>query len=640
MTDPRKFDELVSWHAKPVAGVGMGWDPGWRADGGAFAPNISPSDPYWNTVLDKAQAAYGDPGMRFNTSEPSADRYLVFSDGTRVPTDGSLAYRDNGNTYVMNNDGSVSLLGGDGKTGQPFFPEFRRNEAGQYVPVNAQGQQVAPLAASYVDDPATGKRTYYNANGDVVGSEQRPAGAPPGGQPGVATDEQQSGRTADAVRKLHEEMKDRYSKLSDAEGKLTEAMLTARTTTAEGQQKLNDIQQKIVEAVNNPAMSLDTPAGEQAFLKFLRSQVAAIGEVLKSGTLTAEDQAKAASALAALYDMDGPSSETGGSPSDPAQPAPAVPAPAAVPPATDPGLTDPALTDAGLGPMEPMPDPMLSDLGMGGPLGADPLAGLASALPAAMGAFPPGGGMGGSPLDALTGAASPLAGLASQLGEQARRDEPDPGAESDKTKDDELDEDEHKHDDDEEAPEPVPGETPPSTTPQSGTPPEPVPAGTPGEGAPPAAPGPPPPPPTTISLPDGSTANARTPELAQAVKAHLDGKPLEEAYREQHLELPPPGTPVTNPVDPSRLSAGMLAVFNDHYGVALSSVKALQDGQVVPASSIAASPGFLGWLDPSAVGAPAPTPAPMPAPTPPAPVTDPSTNTAPLASAPLPIPTG
>ena len=189
MTDARKFDELVSWHAKPVAGVGMGWDPGWRADGGAFAPNISPSDPYWNTVLDKAQAAYGDPGMRFNTSDPSADRYLVFSDGTRVPTDGSLAYRDNGNTYVMNNDGSVSLLGGDGKAGQPFFPEFRRNEAGQYVPVNAQGQQVAPLAASYVDDPATGKRTYYNANGDVVGSEQSPNASEPGSQTGMQTGE-------------------------------------------------------------------------------------------------------------------------------------------------------------------------------------------------------------------------------------------------------------------------------------------------------------------------------------------------------------------------------------------------------------------------------------------------------------------
>ena len=637
MTDTRKFDELVDWHAKPVVGVGMGWDPGWRASGGAFAPNISPSDPYWNTVLDKAQAAYGDPGMRFNTSDPGADRHLVFSDGTRVPADGSLAYRDNGNTYLMNDDGSVSQLGDDGAAGQPFFPQFRRNEAGQYVPVNSQGQQVAPLAASYIDDPATGRRTYYNVNGDVVGSEQSPGASEPGSQTGMQTDEQQSGRTADAVRKLHEEMKDRYSQLSEAEGKLTEAMLTARTTTAEGQQTLNGIQQKIIEAVNNPAMSLDTPAGEQAFLKFLRSQVAAIGDVLQSGTLTAEDQAKAAAALAALYDMDGASPDTGENPAntDDAQPDPVPAASTPAPAFVDPALTDPMLTDAALGPMEPMPDPMLSDLGMGGPLGADPLAGLASALPAAMGAFPPGGGLGGaSPLDALTGAAAPLAGLASQLGDQIRRDEPDPPIESDSHEDDS---DELRDDDEGADAESTPPQPAPPATPQSGTPPEPVPAGEPGEGAPPAEPGPPPPPPTAIELPDGSTANARTPELAQAVKAHLDGKPLEEAYREQHLELPPPGTPVTNPVDPSRLSAGMLAAFNDHYAVALSSVKALQDGQIVPASAIASSPGFLGWVDPSAASASAPTAAPMPAPAPPA--TD-TPAPAPLASVPAPAPTG
>jgi hypothetical protein len=631
VTDTRKFDELVSWHAKPVLGVGMGWDPGWRPNGGAFADNISPSDPYWNTVLDKAQAAYGDPGMRFSTADPGQDRHLVFSDGTPVPADGSLAYRDHGQTYALNDDGSVSQLGANGQRGQPFFPEFHRNAAGQYVPVDAHGQQVAPLAASYVDDPATGKRTYYNANGNVVGSEQRKA-TPPGAQHpgGLETDEQQSGRTADAVRKLHDELKDRYSKLSDAEGKLSEVMLTAQATTAEGQKRLNDIQQKIVEAVNNPALALDTPAGEQAFLKFLRSQVAAIGEVLQSGTLTAEDQSKAAAALAELYAADGGPSQTGG-PSEPnaeATPPPAAAA-AASPPVTDAGLTDPGLTDAGLGPMEPMPEP-LSDLGMGGPLGADPLAGLASALPAAMGAFPPGGGMGGaSPLDALTGPAGPLAGLASQLGEQARRGDPTLVDEPEKDKaDDERDEDDKAPD------APAPDEAPPATTPQSGAPPEPTPAGTPGENAPPAAPGPPPPPPTTITLPDGSTANARTPELAQAVKAHLDGKPLEEAYREQRFELPPPGTPVTNPVDPSRLSAGMLGTFKDHFVVALSSVKALQDGQVVPLSSIAASPDFLGWLDPSAVGVPAPTPAPVPAPTPP------PSSAAPLASSPIPAPIG
>ena len=112
------------------------------------------------------------------------------------------------------------------------------------------------------------------------------------------TDEQQSGRTADAVRRLQEELTDRYSKLSDAEGKLSEVLLNAKATTVDGQQKLNEIQAKIVEAINNPALSLDTPAGEQAFLKFLRSQVAAIGDVLQSGTLTAEDQSKAIAVIA------------------------------------------------------------------------------------------------------------------------------------------------------------------------------------------------------------------------------------------------------------------------------------------------------------------------------------------------------
>ena len=64
-----------------------------------------------------------------------------------------------------------------------------------------------------------------------------------------------------------------------------------------GRRKLNDIQKKIIEAVNNPDLSMDTPAGESAFLKFLRSQVAAIGDVLKSGTLNADDESKAIAAL-------------------------------------------------------------------------------------------------------------------------------------------------------------------------------------------------------------------------------------------------------------------------------------------------------------------------------------------------------
>jgi hypothetical protein len=45
-------------------------------------------------------------------------------------------------------------------------------------------------------------------------------------------------------------------------------------------------------------------------------------------------------------------------------------------------------------------------------------------------------------------------------------------------------------------------------------------------------------------------------------------------------------------------------MFKDHYVVALSSVKALQDGQVVALSAVASGPDFLGWMDPAASPAP------------------------------------
>jgi len=142
----------------------------------------------------------------------------------------------------------------------------------------------------------------------------------------------------------------------------------------------------------------------------------------------------------------------------------------------------------------------------------------------------------------------------------------------------------------------------------------------PASGAPPAGPAAAPPPPsTTVALPDGSTANASTPAAAQAVKAYLAGTPLDAAYRQAGVELPPPGTPVTAPIDPSQLAAGDVGMFKDHYVVALGTAKALQDGQVVPLSSGSSSPDFLGWMRPSApasadpVAAAAPPPASVPA---------------------------
>ncbi len=533
MTRARRFDEQTHWDHDP-GGVRAG-GAGWAPPGADFF--IDRADPYWGRVLDKARHAYGDPNMHFNTDSVGQERQLVFGDGTPVPRDGSLAYRDaaNGKTYLLNDDGTVSPLDPNGAVGQPVSPAgFRPTADGQYAPIDSTGHQVAPLTTA---PPAT-------------------PSAPPAAGPALPTDEQQSGRAADAVKKLHEEMQNRYSDISDAEGKLSEVLLTAHATTADGQQKLQAIQQKIVEAIDNPDLSLDTPAGEQAFLAFLRGQVAAIGDVVTSGTLRAEDQAKAVEALSNLYG------------SDPGSP----PAPVEAP------------VEDGLGPEEPMPDPTLSDLGLGvgAPPPAEPLSTLASALPAALGAFPAGGlggGFGGDPFSSLAGAAAPLAGLASQLSEQPRRDDTADGADVDKRSDDGAD---GRGDSEPEHQQPQPDSATPSSAP------------------------PPPVPTTVVSLPDGSTATARTAALAGAVKSYLGGTPVDAAYRQAGIDLPPPGTPVTNPVDPSALSCGAIGMFKDHYVVALSSVKALQNGQVVPLSTVASGPDFLGWMDPTAAPAAAP----------------------------------
>jgi hypothetical protein len=85
---------------------------------------------------------------------------------------------------------------------------------------------------------------------------------------------------------------------------------------------------------------------------------------------------------------------------------------------------------------------------------------------------------------------------------------------------------------------------------------------------------------------------------------------------------------VTAPVDPSQLSPGAIGMYEDHYVVALSPAKAVQDGQVVALSAAAGDTGFLGWIDPAAttrtalaaaqpgIAAPA-GPAAVPAPQPP-----------------------
>jgi len=199
-------------------------------------------------------------------------------------------------------------------------------------------------------------------------------------QPAVET---QSGRAADAVRTLQNELCKNYSEMRSAEVQLTEAILSAHAVTVSGRERLQDIQRQLIEAINNPVAALDTPAGERQFLMFLRGKIAEIQGIVDADALTDEDHAKLTRALGSGYLLAG--SERG-------EPIAPPPAPAGASMADQPAGMVPAIGSA---------------------LGSLPQAAQGAAAAPAQGAA------------GLAGAASPLAGLASGLlerGGQQRQD--------------------------------------------------------------------------------------------------------------------------------------------------------------------------------------------------------------------------
>jgi hypothetical protein len=134
----------------------------------------------------------------------------------------------------------------------PTVPYGYHDANGTLTPKNARGDY-------YVDDPRTGTRSFFDKHGNPITAAQfSDKNAKDPQDAGIATDEQQSGRAADAVRQLHQEMAHRYSHISDADAKLSEVLLNAHATTADGQQKLQAIQHKIG-AINDPAMHWTSP---------------------------------------------------------------------------------------------------------------------------------------------------------------------------------------------------------------------------------------------------------------------------------------------------------------------------------------------------------------------------------------------
>ena len=150
-------------------------------------------------------------------------------------------------------------------------------------------------------------------------------------------------------------------------------------------------------------------------------------------------------------------------------------------------------------------------------------------------------------------------------------------------------------------------------------------AAAPAAAAPASAPGAPIDPARAVTMPDGTPVTAPNEKAATAARSVLTGQSVTDAYKAQGIDIPPPGTPVTTPVDPAHLEAGDIARFGSRPPVmAMGNGKVWMDGQLQPLSAMGSSGDFLGWSKPTAqtvmahASAPLPPVPAVPAVTPPA----------------------
>lgn len=124
-------------------------------------------------------------------------------------------------------------------------------------------------------------------------------------------------------------------------------------------------------------------------------------------------------------------------------------------------------------------------------------------------------------------------------------------------------------------------------------------------GAPDPAPEPEPEPEAGPQQPDPAAATATpTTDLPGVIAAAVAGTPIADAFGQQGITIPAPGSPVSAPLDPSQVIAGDVGIFTDRHALALGNGKVLLDNQIQPIET-AAGPGFIGWQHP-------PTPPPVP----------------------------
>jgi len=451
------------------------------------------------------------------------------------------------------------------------------------------GQDVAaainPLSTPAVLGAVLAK--VVGAHPEVFGSGARPGPAPPAPQP--------EGVAAEAIRDAEDALAQRKSAAAQVDLQVVTAVLNAHASHADGVAELDRLQREIEDAVA-ARVDLDTPGGARAFQQYLIGRLRDIRAVVETAGLDSGSRAALAAALAAMYAAASPENAAG----DHDSPEPADER------SDEDGEGD---RDAGhtgeyrnRGPLDPPgwdPEPLGA---FGDDFGPAPLPESAPA-PAAL---PPAAGWGGVPAAAPFGggmAPAPAGGLPNFPADPLFARPGFPGGEPGPLTERDADE--------------PPGD-PEETTDQTGpeeTGPEETGPDAPGEEPPMAGA-------TTVELPDGRTVTAPTPELAAVITAAVAGTPIAEAFGEQGITVPEPGTPVIGPVDVQQLLPGDIGVLADRHALALGDGTVLLDQRIGPISSVL-GPDFLGWQHP-----PAPQTPPMPAP-PEVPAPVPSAPTAP-----------
>ena len=410
-------------------------------------------------------------------------------------------------------------------------------------------------------------RKIRQQHSDLFGAETPgcpPAWRPPDA-PGASSDRAE-GAAAEAMVDAEAALAHQNSASSQLDMQVISAILNAHLKAVDGREALTKLQRETEDAVRARS-DLDTPAGARDFQRFLIGKLKDIRTVVLDANLDDTSKSALMAAWTSLYDASRSESTVPVAGTTVQQPVddldtgwdPLLDSLTA----DDPGWVSGdssgrGSTDAAAAPATP-PAPVMPAMPN---LGVGPLPGLGAA-PGSMAGW---GEPGGFPLTGFGDRnRTDPALLAADDQRPPGSHDPEP---SDHPASDETGTDRHDED--------ASADTPESS-----------PAG-----------------PTTLTLPDGETVTAATPQLAAAIKAAVGGAPIADAFQQQGITIPPPGTAVTDPIDPQQVLPGDIGVFTDRHALALGNAKAVLDGQIQHIAAVS-GPNFLGWEHPPAATAPA-----------------------------------